>query len=254
MASARTPGHLAESNESSAFKQPIGAFRGVTQHGLQSRPLATGTIQVTGGAAGTDTFLPTIGGVAIVSAAVEWTTSHNATAAAIATAINANKAGNVSNGIYVIATVSADTVTVMQYKSGAIGTLATTVVNAATTSTTDFSGDTNTWTEHVSGASFDGDKYYELWWDPSDIEDALDADGNPVDMADAMLLDIKFQTAAQTFLLWNSDIRMASNAIVNASPAFAAATWKTVEWLNAGYPLIIKLAADDTLYVEARYI
>lgn len=254
MASARTPGHLAESNRSAAFKDPVQAFRGMTQHGLQSRPLATGTIQVTGGEAGTDTFLPTIGGVAIVERAVEWTTSHAATATEIASNINAWRDANAANGIYVIATVSGDTVTVMQYKSGAIGTLDCTVDGDATTTDTDFSGDTNTWSEHVSGATFDGDKYYELWWDPSNIEDALDAAGNVVDMTDAMLLDIKFQTAAQTFLLWTGGIRTASNAIVNASPAFAAGAWKTIEWLNAGFPIIIKLAADATLYVEARYI
>lgn len=254
MASARTPGHLAETNISAVFKQAVGAFRGRTEHGLQYRKLATGTVQLTAGTGGgAATYNIKIGGVSI-SGTVAFNTSLNQTATDLATAINAAKATNAAAGLYVVATVSTDTVTVRQYKGGALGALATTVGGDGTTTDTDFSGDTNTWTEHVSGATFDGDAYYELWWDPSDIPDMVDADGNTVDMADAMLLDLKLQTAAQTFLLWSGDIRMASNAIVNAGPAFAAAAWKTIEWLDAGYPVLIKLAADDTLYVEARYI
>lgn len=49
---------------------------------------ATGSFTVSGGSTSSDTFLPSVGGVNIVSAAVPWTSSHTSTAAAIATAIN----------------------------------------------------------------------------------------------------------------------------------------------------------------------
>ena len=50
---------------------------------------AVGSIKITGGAAGTDTIIPKVAGIPLC-AVVDWTTSHAATATALAAAINAS--------------------------------------------------------------------------------------------------------------------------------------------------------------------
>ena len=218
----------------------VGTYRARVTTGLRTRPLATGTIQVTTAGAA-DTFDPKVNSVSLVSAPVVRDTNINTTAAAIATAINANAA----NHNY-FATVSTDTVTVRQKKSGAItGALATTVTGTGATTTTDFSIDTDTWTEFVSGATFDGNLYYELSWSGA----LLTIQGVGADTARAV--DIDFYCDGQALTFW-TEIRTASNVIVQGLP-LATATWLHATYGGAwpffdrNIPLIVKLAADEEL-------
>lgn len=242
-------GQLPSTERSSSAREAIQAYRARVNFGLRSRPLGSGTIEVTGGAAGTDTFDPQVNGVSLVSAPVAWTTSHNATATAIATAINANYA----NHNYV-ATVSADTVTVMQRKSGAItGSLATVVAANATTTDTDFSNDTDTWTEFVSGATFDGDLYYELSWSGAllAIED--------VTTTNLRAVDLTCYCDGQAVAFWVGGLRTASNAIVQGIP-LATATWYHathggyLPMLDTSLPIIVKIASDEELLYSVGVI
>lgn len=223
--------------------------------GLRTRPLATGTIQVTT-AGVADTFDPKVNSVSLVSAPVVRDTDVNTTAAAIATAINANFA----NHNY-LATVATDTVTVRQRRSGAItGALATTVTGTGATTTTDFSIDTDTWTEFVSGATFDGNLYYELGWSGS----LLAVSGLSAALARA--IDLDFYCDGQAVTFWVGSFRAASNLIVQGLP-LATATWlhttygqpwpflktATVD-LNTDIPFIIKVASDEELLYSVGVI
>jgi len=244
MASARTPGHLAESNQSAGFKQPIQQLRGVTNFGIRSRPLGSGTIQITAGTAspGVNTVTATVNGVAI-SGVVDWITSHTATAQDLAQSINATTGHNY------VATSSTDTVTVMQRTSGAItGSLAATVAGDVTTTDTDFSNDTDTWTEHVGGDTFDGDLYYELGFSSALITNITDAD-------DMLLVDINLYCDGQAFQYWMGGMRgnAAASALIQGLPV-ATVTWEKVEWMGAGVTMTIKLAADEELLYKVRYI
>lgn len=223
--------------------------------GLRTRPLATGTIQVTTAGAA-DTFDPQIGGVSLVTAPVVRDTDVNTTAAAIATAINANFAAH-----NYLATVSTDTVTVMQRRSGAItGALATVVTGTGATTDTDFSIDTDTWTEFVSGATFDGNLYYELSWSGA----LLAIEG--LSAAAARAVNIDFYCDGQAVTFWVGSFRAAGNAIVQGLP-LATATWlhttygsvwpflKTADVdLNTDIPFIIKVAADEELLYSVGVI
>ncbi|MCC7510213.1 MAG: hypothetical protein IT464_12705 [Planctomycetes bacterium] len=112
------------------------------------------TVTTFAGGVGPDTFEPTVGGTAIVENPVQWVTSHDATAAAIAAAINSYTS---VSGYY--ATVATDTVTVRPVAAGtATPTLATTVTETATTTDVDFTGATD-WTHVASGGSLTAGHY-----------------------------------------------------------------------------------------------
>lgn len=223
------------------FGSIANTVRGRVNVGLRYRGLGRWTFQVTGGDDAADTFDFTADGTSILSAPVAWTTNHNTTAAAIATAINANQA---VSGF--IATVSTDTVTIRQVTSGAV-TLAKVVVGDAAGTLTAAFASTSTWTEFVSGDTFDGDEYYELSWLGS-----LVAMGS-VTLTNAVLRAISLMCDGQAFQTWTGGLRTESNAIVQGIPT-ATATWRTsVPWLASAVPMIIKLAADEELLYEAEY-
>lgn len=243
------------------FGNIISHHRGRVTFGFRYRQLGTQTIQVTGGNDATDTFLPKEGTTNLVSAAVAWTTSHNATAAAIAVAINANAANH-----NWVATVSADTVTLRQRRGRASGTISVTVTNDAAVTVANSgnpTGDTDSWTEFVSGATFDGDQYYEFGWDPATVIDGvLDDETDDTDddaataLTGALVTQLRLYCDGQAFRLWMGGLRAAADAsaLVQGIPV-ASATWSDwIEWLGATTPLVIKLAADEELLAEAKYI
>jgi len=232
-------GHLPTSPKPSSLSDPIETYRARVNVGLRRRAIGRWTFQVTGGDDAADTFDFTVGGVSILSAPVAWTTNHNTTAAAIATAINANAANN-----NYFATVSTDTVTIRQRKSGAVTITKVVVGDAAGTLTAAFAS-TDTWTEFVSGATLDGDEYYELSWSGA----LLTIQGVDTDNARAVDLDFYCDGQAVTFF---TEIRTASNAIVQGLP-LATATWLHATYgapwpfFDRNIPFIIKLAADEEL-------
>lgn len=250
MADPRIPGTLPVSDKLRSLEHAIQAIRGVTNFGLRVRQLGEGTIQITAGTsgAGTNKVKALVDGTDI-SAFVDWTTSHAATAALLAVAINAFADASGTEHNYV-ATVSSATVTVRQRTSGAItGSLTATVGGDVAATVVDFSGDTDTWTEHVSGAAFDGDKYYQLGFDSTLIFDA-DFAAN----ADILLRDIRLYVNGQAWAYWANGFRaiIGATALEPGIP-IATVTFESIEWLAAGNLLVIKVAADATLYYVARY-
>lgn len=237
----REAGVLPETDVSGMLRVPIQAVRGMTNFGLRYRRLGTGTIQVTGGDSVEDTYLPTVNGVAIVSAAVTWETSHNNTAAKIATAINAMSA---TSGYG--ATVATDTVTVYQLVSGAIvGSLACTVASDATVVVADFSNDTDTWTTHAPGATLSATGYYELSWNPALV--------TPMNISDAKLLDMNLYSATEAWQYWCGRLNMVSNVIAGGIDV-AADTWELIENFAADVRIIVKMANDSAFNGKQRYI
>lgn len=214
--------------------------RGWTGYGLRKRVLARWTYQVTAGTAGLpNTHNFTVGGVSICGGAVTQAASNNATATNIATAFNAQ-----SNNY--IATVSTDTVTIRQRKTAGAVTITKVVAGDAAGTLTAVTASTDTYTEHTSGATMDGDEYYELTW-----SGALCTE---VDLTNARLVDVRLYVSGQAFQLWAGGLRAASNVILAGDPT-AAATWtERLPWLDGAFPWIIKLAADDTLQCHNVYI
>lgn len=245
MGNVRTLGHLAESNQSGSFKDAIQQLRGVTNFGLSSRLLATGTIQITAGTAdpGVNTVQAFVDGVAI-SGIVDWITSDDATAQDLAQSINA--LGGSHN---YVATSATDTVTAMQRTGGAIaGPLAATVAGDVLTTDVDFSGATDAFTEHVSGATFDGTDFHELGFTPSVLRDLT----NP---SDALLVDLNIFVDGQAWQYWMGDIRAdAAAAAIVQGLQVATVVFELVEWLGAQSSFVIKLASDEELLYKARYI
>ena len=251
MADARIPGTLPVTDKLASLEHAIQAYRGTTNFGLRTRPLATGTIQITAGtsSAGVNTVRAVINSINI-SAAVDWTTSHSATAALLAVAINA-QANDSSLPHNYVATVSTDTVTIRQRSSGAItGALTATVGGDVLATVVDFSIDTDTWTEHVGGATFDGDLYYELGFDPT-----LIYDGDLSDAANILLVDTRIFVDGQAWAYWVNGFRafLDATALVQGLQV-ATATYELIEWLGAQATLIIKVASDEELLVKNRYI
>ena len=193
-----------------------------------------------------NTLALTADGVNITGGAVDWITSHNATAEDIADAVNANSA---TTGFF--ATVATDTVTIRQKRSGAVVMAKVEAGDAAGTLSAAFAS-TDTWTEHVSGATFDGDEYYELSWSGAlmKIKDVV--------TAEAQAVDINLYCDGQAFTFW-TEIRTAANVIVQGL-AVATATWLHAThggyWplLDPDIPFIIKLAADEELLYNVGII
>lgn len=244
-------GALAESPLSNDLRAKIQSNRAWVNMGFRTRPLGTITIQVTGGDDVTDTYVVKDAGVAIM-AAVGWAVSHNATAAAIAVAINAFRDANptVSNWV---ATAAADTITLRQVRSGVAGTITVTVVGdavATPANSGNVSNDTDTWTEFVSGATFDGDLYYELGW--SGALAILPGQ----DLTNARISHAKFYCDGQAFQLWSGGLRAnaAATALVQGIPV-ASVTWtEWLPWLDADVSLIIKVASDEEVLAMAKII
>lgn len=214
--------------------------------GLRSRVLARWTYQVTGGTnAAPNTHNLTSGGSSILGGAVQQAASNNATATAIATAVNANTA---TTGLF--ATVSTDTVTIIQGKSGA-QTLVKVVAGDATGTLTAAVASTDTWTEVVPGATFDGNEYYELSWSGAlVVSTALG-----VNLRGAVPMFIRLRVTGQAFQLWSGrGIRAPSNTVLTGNET-AADTWtNSLPWTNASVPLLIKLAADAPMLYEVDTI
>jgi hypothetical protein len=246
---ATSPGQLLNTPLQSALVSPVQTYKARVTFGLRSRPLGSGTIEVTAGTDDTpNTIQATVNGVAI-SAVVEWVTSHAATAAALATSINANYASH-----NYVATVSSAVVTVMQRKSGAItGALAATVGGDVTATVVDFSGDTDTWTEFVSGATFDGALYYELSWSGALLTVA------GFDASTARSLNVDLYCDGQALAFWVGGLRTAANVIVQGLP-LATATWLHTTYggywplVGSDYPFIVKVASDEELLYSVGVI
>lgn len=250
MANARTPGHLGESNNSGTFKDPIPFDKGLSHHGLRTRPLAPGTIEITAGtlSAGVNTVTATVNGIDI-SAVIDWGTSHAATATALGVSINAFANGATPHNY--VATVAAAVVTIRQRTSGAItGALAAVVGGDVTTTDVDFTIDTDTWTELVSGATQDGNEYYELGFDGG-----LVYDGDLAGSDDMFITSIEILVDGQAWAYYMNGLRAnaTASALVPGAP-IATAVFEKVEWLGAQANFIIKLAADEELLYKARYI
>lgn len=223
----------------------LNTCRGWTNFGLRSRPIGRWTFQVTGGNDAADTFDFTVAGVSILAAPVAWNTSHNQTATDIATAINANAA---ASGFY--ATVSTDTVTIRQRKSGA-KTITKVVVSDATGTLTAAFASSDTWTERLSGVTLDGDEYYELGWSGALVVDSAQS----TDLTNARIVDIQLKVTGQAFELWSGEgVATSANVILAGDPT-AADTWTLVlPWMDAAFPLTIKLAADAVLAYHANVV
>lgn len=251
-------GSLETTPQGGPYESVVPTLRARPTIGLRTRPLGTITYEVTGGDNAADTFDMLAGGVSLVAAPVAWTSSHGTTAAAIATAINANFAAH-----NYLATVSSATVTIMQRRSGAAPTFSVTEVGDAAGTlggSGNMTGDTDTWTEFVSGATFDGALYYELGFSGA----LLAVENLPATPLRAVNIDFYCDGQAVTF--WVGSFRAAGNAIVQGLP-LATATWlhttygsvwpflKTADVdLNTDIPFIIKVAADEELLYSVGVI
>lgn len=225
-------------------------YRGWTNFGLRSRPIGRWTYQVTAGTEGApNTHNLTVGGVSICGGVVTQAASNNATATAIATAINTNAYAAVASGGGYYATVSTDTVTIRQRKSGAI-TLAKAVAGDAAGTLTAAFASSDTWTEVFSGATFDGAEYYELSWSAALVVDL----NQGTDLTNAMPVSIRLKATGQAFELWSGEGPTTASNVILAGDPTAADTWtEDLPWLNGALPLTIKLAADAVLAHHVKY-
>ena len=136
-------------NTSGIFYCAASKFQYAEQNTTTAEVRATFTLTVTGGtaSAGTNKLTAyTINGVSLISAAVDWVTSNNATATAIAANITANAA---SNGGYTAAAVGAVVTTTAPVGSGA-------TPNSQTVARTNGGNFTSTITQASGGVSFVG--------------------------------------------------------------------------------------------------
>lgn len=233
-------GALPRDRQGEAMQTP----RGWTNAGLKARPVGRWTFEVTAGDDAADTFNLLADGVSILLAPVAWTTSHSATATAIATAVNAN---SMASGFY--ATVSSATVTIRQRSSGLVAMTKAVVNDAEGTLTAAFAS-SNTWTEIISGATFDGDEYYQLVFDGSLVRDVPAG----VDLSNAVAAAAWMRVTGQAFQLWSGKgVQTAGNVILSGDPT-AADTWtEKLPWVS-GLPLTVKLAADAPLIYRVLYL
>lgn len=229
--------------------------RGRVNFGLRSRPLGTITIQLTAGTAGATWLYKE--GTTSLHAAVTFDTNLNTTAGLIAVAINAAAATH-----NWVATVSTDTITLRQRRGGASGTIALTATldaAGAPASSGNPTGDTDTWTEFNSGATFDGDLYYEIGWSGTLVLDG-EIEESGIDKAtaltNAMPTQVRLYCDGQAFRMWFGGLRAdaAAAAIIQGIPV-ATATWSDwIEWLGATTPFVLKVASDEEVLCEIKYI
>lgn len=235
----------------------ISQHRGNVQFGLRSRPLGTITIQITAGS-GSATWLYKEGTTAL-HAAVTYATSLNNVALLIAQAINNNASAH-----NWVATVSTDTITLRQRRGGASGTIALTATGdaaGAPANSGNPTGDTDTWTEVVSGVAFDGDLYYELSWSGAlvvgGVAPSADVTSYGGGLTNATLTKLNLYSDGQAMAYWLGGLRAISTAasIASGIPVASAEWSRDIYNLNNGQPLVIKVAADNTaLHYEASYI
>lgn len=231
-------------------------YRGCVQFGLRSRPLGTITITITAGS-GSATWLYKEGTTAL-HAVVTYDTSLANTALRIAQAINNNASAH-----NWVATVSTNTITLRQRRGGVSGTITLTATGdaaGAPANSGNPTGDTDTWTEVVSGTAFDGDLYYELGWSGElvvgGVAPASDVTSYGGGLTNAIMGAISLYSNGQAFDYWMGGLRAISTAASLASGIpIASATWSDfIDWLNCAQPLVIKVAADNTaLHYKAKY-
>lgn len=239
-------GQLASTPLPTATTAAVSSHSGWTNAGLRRRPIGRWTFQLTAGSNDpANTYDLTVGGVSIISAPVQATGTPNTDAASFATAVNANSA---TSGYY--ATVSTDTVTIRQRRSGA-KTLTKVVTGDATATLSAAFASSDTWTEIVSGTAFDGDEYYELGWSGALV---VDVPGS-VDLTNARAAHLDLYGDDQAFQLWSGKgVQTSANVILAGQPVDAD-TWElALPWLR-GLPLTIKFAADVTVFkYRVKYI
>ena len=238
-------GQAASVPRPSAFADILQTYRGWTNYGLRKRVIGRYTFQITGGSAGAgNTYSITINGVALCTP-VASTGTPNTDAASLATAINAATA---TSGWY--ATVSTDTVTIRQRKSGAV-TVAKVVAGDATATLATGVAATDTWTEHLSGVSMDGDEYYEFSFSGALVVDAAQG----TDLTNARIISIRFKLTGQAFQLWSGEGVITSSNVILAGDPTAADTWtEDLPWVDGAIPLTFKGAAGAVLSYHAKFI
>ncbi len=237
---------------------PTPHYRGCVQFGLRSRPLGTITIQITAGS-GSATWVYKEGTTAL-NEAVRYEVSLANTALLIAQAINANAAAH-----NWVATVSTDTITLRQRRGGASGTITLTATDdaaGAPANSGNPTGDTDTWTEVVSGTAFDGALYYELGWSGALVVGGVApgaASGTTTyggGLTNAVMGALSLYSNGQAFDYWMGGLRAISTAASLASGIpIATVTWSDfIDWLDCVQPLVIKLAAANTaLHYKVKY-
>lgn len=236
-------------SERSPTTAPVQAYRARVNFGLRTRPLGVYTFELTAGSndAANTYQLTDASGTGLVATPVQATGTTTTDATSFATAVNSNYA---AHGWW--ATVSSSTVTLTQRKSGA-DALTKVVTGDAAGTLSSTTATTDTWTEFVSGATFDGDLYYELSWSGAllAIKD--------VDTDNARAIDLNCYCDGQGVTFWTGGLRTASNAIVQGIP-LATATWYHAthgDYLpiaDSEIPVIIKLAADEELLYSVGII
>ena len=220
--------------------------RGWTNYGLQKRVMGRYTFQITGGSNGAgNTYDLTANSVSLVGTPVASTGTPNTDAASFATAVNARTS---VTGFY--ATVSTDTVTVRQGISGAV-TMAKVVTGDATATLATGVASTDTWTEHLSGVSFDGDEYYQIRW----LNTLVVSTPQGTNLTGATCTAIKIKVTGQAFELWNGrGVETSSNTILAGDPTAADTFTEDLPWVNCATPMTIKVAADAVLSYHVKYI
>lgn len=240
------------------FGQRFQNYRGCVQFGLRARALGTITIQITAGS-GAATWVYKEGTTAL-HAAVTYAVSLNNVALLIAQAINANASAH-----NWVATVSTDTITLRQRRGGASSTITLTATGdaaGAPANSGNPTGDTNTWTEVVSGVVFDGDLYYELGWSGALVVGGVapGADtgttGYGGGLTNAMMGALSLYSNGQAFAYWMGGLRaLADASALAAGIPIVTVTWTDfIEWLDCVQPFVIKVAADNTaLHYKVKY-
>jgi hypothetical protein len=238
----------------SSLSALLQTYRGWTNFGLRSRPLAVWTYQVTAGTAGApNTHNLTVGGTSILGGAVTQGASNNATALLISLAVNSN-----SGTTGLMATNTTDTVTIRQITGGAL-TVTKVVAGDAAGTLAEVTAGTNTWTEFVSGATFDGDLYYQLGWSGALV---TEAGSLGADMTNARIIGITLMCDGQAMQLWSGGLRATAttNAAIIQGIPLATTIWAHdklggyLPWVDAAVPLIIKVAADEEVLYLAKVI
>lgn len=237
------------------YGNPIPHDRAVLTAGLTYHLHAKGTVEVTGGAAGSDTFVVKVNSIAIMLV-VGWNTSHSATAILIANAINTfflanyTKAAADDGDLFYFATVSAAVVTVHQVNPGTItGALATTVVNSATTTDVDFAGDTDSVVPIYAGiTTVPSANYLTLGFDKTKLIFLTETEQN--ELAPVSF----FPAAAQDFELFAGRLEPGASSAVPAGRTVAAASTRDIPWVDASALYVFKPASNGVWDYSLGYI
>jgi hypothetical protein len=253
---AKTAGQIPYSvtpNAQGGIVHGINTFRKPITSGLVRRALGRTEVEVTaGGVDSTLDFIIGIGGesVSLTGGPVAYDTDDPTTVAALIVAINANSA---NHNVWAAQGSNSSHVGLIQRRGGAFtSALSVTVTGTAEVegggAVTDFSGDTNTWTEVVSGAAANvptAGGPFEIAFDITKVDKAdlrIDAPDEP------RVLDLQF-VSDQAVEYWNGRFkptttttamdtpgtgRTLSASIENTIPCVDATTTNVIGIVNVG--------------------